>query len=128
MPNPGSAVYTIDLPLPLPPPGVTTGQAHQRAIAGAAATLHSLAPIPLRTTNPPVAATLEVESASGANVVFFTCDGLTTPTAVGCLQVPVAPQAVRIPLADGLRAGAGIQLYSPAGANVAVFYEWSVSA
>ena len=129
-PIPGSAVYALDLPLPLPPTGITTGMAHQRAIvpAASAATLASLLSgtvIPLGRTNPPIAVTLEVESASGSNPVFFTCDGLTTASAAGCLQVPIAPQAVRIPFAAGLKtASGGISLYSTAGANVAVFFEW----
>jgi hypothetical protein len=130
LPNPSSAVFNYDGPIPLPPGGVTSGQACQRAVVpvNSAANLDSLATIPLRTTNPPQAVTLEVEAASGANPVFFTCDGLTTASAVGCLQVPVAPAFIRIPVPALLKiagASGGISLFSVAGANVAVFYEWT---
>lgn len=133
-PNPGSATYTIDLPLPMPPSTLAAGRAHQRAIvpvntAADLATLMAGGVIPLGTMNPPIAVTLQVEAASGANPVFYTADGLTVAAAGnGSLQVPIAPATVRVPcrslLAGFGASGATISLFSVGGANVACFYEW----
>lgn len=133
VPTPGSAVFVQSRDIVSPPTdgAGNTADMHARVVPTNAGskTLEEwlidggfVGGVPFRTTNPPCAITLEVES--GATGKVWACLGGTASATRG-KQVPVAPAVLRIPWREGIRNDL-ISLIGDQGGGTAVqvFFEW----
>lgn len=72
----------------------------------------------------PKAVNLGVEVASGANTVYMTFDGQSTPSATLGFIVPTLPNFVRVPCPDGLTLNTLKLVASANPTNVQCFFEF----
>lgn len=126
---PKMSTYTVGREIPTPPKtsGSATAAHVRGTVTNAAQSLNTIATVPLRTTNPPDAVTIQVEAASTGNV-FVTVDATSTPSTTLGLQVPVAPQFIRIPFKDGIRNDTIKLISSVASTPCQFYFEWIQSA
>lgn len=126
---PKMSVYSVDREVPTPPKtsGSATAAHVRGTVTNAAQSLNTIAAVPQRTTNPPHAVTIQVEAAAVGNV-FVTVDATSTPSATLGLQVPVAPQFLRIPYRDGILNDTIKLISTQASTACQFYYEWMQSS
>lgn len=121
--NPGPVSYTIPGNLNPPPAGQV---GHKRGTVTNAS--QSIATVFGSIPTGAYAVTLQVEAVDAANSVWVTLDGNPTASTAAAtlgLQVPTAPNVIRIPFRSGLTSGTGINLIASANpTHVQGFFEF----